>query len=98
MAAARPVLVTDVGGNSELVESGHSGVVIPAADVAALADGLLALLADEAARLALGAAARQRVQLLFSTDRFIQQYEAVYTQLGLHLPVSESQSLQEVAV
>jgi glycosyltransferase involved in cell wall biosynthesis len=98
MAAARPVLVTDVGGNSELVESGHSGVVIPAADVAALADGLLALLADEAARLALGAAARQRVQLLFSTKRFIEQYEAVYTQMGLHLPVSESPVYQEVTV
>ncbi|MCL4267302.1 MAG: glycosyltransferase [Anaerolineae bacterium] len=98
MAAARPVLVTDVGGNSELVESGRSGVVIPAADVEALTDGLLALLADEAARLALGAAARQRVQLLFSMERFIQQYEAVYTQLGLHLPISQSQLLQEVTV
>ncbi len=98
MAAARAVLVTDVGGNSELVESGRSGVVIPAADVGALADGLLALLADEAARLALGAAARQRVQLLFSTERFIQQYEGLYTQLGLHLPISPSQLLQEVTV
>ena len=91
MAASRAVLVTDVGGNSELVESGRSGVVIPAADVGALVDGLLDLLADEAGRLALGAAARQRVQLLFSTERFIQQYETVYTQLGLHLPISPSQ-------
>lgn len=98
MAAARAVLVTDVGGNSELVESGRSGIVIPAADVEALTDGLLALLANEAARLALGAAARQRVQLLFSTERFIQQYEAVYTQLGLHLPVSQVQAPGEIAV
>ncbi|MFO7680217.1 MAG: glycosyltransferase [Chloroflexota bacterium] len=96
MAAARAVLVTDVGGNSELVESGRSGLVIPAGDVGALADGLLGLLADEAERLVLGATARQRVQLLFSTERFIQQYETVYTQLGLRLPISPSQLLQKV--
>jgi glycosyltransferase involved in cell wall biosynthesis len=90
MAAARAVLVTDVGGNSELVESGRSGLVIPAGDVGALVDGLLDLLADEARRLALGASARQRVQRLFSTERFIQQYESVYTQLGFHLPISAS--------
>ncbi|HUM68198.1 MAG TPA: glycosyltransferase, partial [Chloroflexota bacterium] len=98
MAAARAVLVTDVGGNSELVESGRSGIVIPPADVGALTDSLLSLLADEAMRMTLGAAARQRVQLIFSTERFIQQYEAVYTQLGLHLPISQAQSLQEIVV
>lgn len=98
MAAARAVLVTDVGGNSELVESGRSGLVIPTDDVGALTDGLLALLADEAARLALGAAARQHVQLLFSTQQFIEQYETLYTQLAQIPPVSESQSLQEAAV
>lgn len=98
MAAARAVLVTDVGGNSELVESGRSGLVIPAGDVRALADGLLALLADDATRLALGATARQRVQLLFSTQQFIEQYETLYTHLAQIPPVSESQSLQEVAV
>jgi hypothetical protein len=46
----------------------------------------------------LGAAARQRVQHLFSTDRFIQQYESLYTALGYALPFDEAMFLdtQEV--
>ncbi len=78
MAAARPVVVTDVGGNRELVEPGQSGLIVPPDDVHALADGLLALLSNEPMRGALGAAARQRVQRLFSIERFIQQYETLY--------------------
>lgn len=78
MAAARPVVVTDVGGNSELVESGRSGLLAPANDAPALAAALLTLLQDEPQRLAMGRAARERVQRLFSTERFIQGYEALY--------------------
>lgn len=98
MAAARAVLVTDVGGNSELVVSGQSGVVVPPNNVGALATGLLNVLADEPARLALGAAARQRVKLLFSTERFVQQHEALYTQLAHQLPISPSQAVEEAAI
>jgi glycosyltransferase involved in cell wall biosynthesis len=86
MAAARAVLVTDVGGNAELVEHGRSGLVVPANDAAALANGLLTLLQDEPTRLSMGLAARQRVQELFSTDRFMQQYESLYLALGMATP------------
>lgn len=82
MAAARPVVVTDVGGNSELVEMGLSGLVVPPDSAQALAEALLTLLQNEGQRLALGRAARQRVQQLFSPKPFIQQYEQLYQQLG----------------
>jgi glycosyltransferase involved in cell wall biosynthesis len=98
MAAARPVVVTNVGGNTELVEHGRSGLVVPPNNIEALADGLLTLLQDRSTRITLGAAARQRVQHLFSTDRFIQQYESLYTALGYALPFDEAMFLdtQEV--
>ena len=82
MAAARPVVVTNVGGNPELVESGQTGLVVPANSVIALVEALLTLLQDEPRRLALGRLARQRVQRLFSMERFIQQYEMLYRRLG----------------
>lgn len=89
MAAARAVLVTDVGGNAELVQNGRSGLVVPPNDVPALEKGLLALLQDKPARLALGAAARQRVQRLFNTERFVQQYESLYTALAHKTPLDK---------
>lgn len=91
MAAARPVVVTAVGGNTELVESGLSGLVVPPDDASALAEALLTLLRDEERRLALGRAARQRVRHLFSPEQFIQQYELLYQRLGAgkNIPVVE---------
>lgn len=40
MLCGRPSLVTDVGGNSEWVEDGVSGFVVPVASVSALTEGL----------------------------------------------------------
>jgi glycosyltransferase involved in cell wall biosynthesis len=78
MAAARPVILTDVGGNSELVQSGVNGLIVPPDDVDTLAASLLELLNDEQRRLALGRAARQRVQHDFSIDTIAAQHETLY--------------------
>ncbi len=78
MAAARAVVLTDVGGNHELVESGRYGLIVPSNDVPALAQSLLQLLRDEPARLSMGQAARTQVQQAFSMETFMRQYETVY--------------------
>ena len=49
MAAARPAVVTDVGGCGELVEDGVHGYVVPPQQPQALAGALLKLVADPAA-------------------------------------------------
>lgn len=82
MAAARPVLLTDVGGNSDLVEHGRSGLLAPVDDPEQLSAGLLTLLEDGSLRLKLGKAARERVRRRFSTERFVEQYETLYARLG----------------
>jgi glycosyltransferase involved in cell wall biosynthesis len=46
MAAARPVVATDVGGNGEIVREGHTGLLVPADDGDALATALGQLLRD----------------------------------------------------
>jgi glycosyltransferase involved in cell wall biosynthesis len=78
MAAARPVVLTDVGGNSELVQSGVNGVIVPPDNVDALVDALVTLLNDDQRRNAMGRAARQRVQHDFSIDTIAAQHEALY--------------------
>ncbi len=81
MAAARPVVLTDVGGNRELVESGKNGLIVPPGDVPALATALLSLLDDRERRLAMGRAARARVQHDFNIDTIVDQYESLYRAL-----------------
>jgi glycosyltransferase involved in cell wall biosynthesis len=69
MAAAVPVVATDVGGVPELVRSGETGIVVPPRNTRALAEAmrcLMTLPAEE--RQALGARARDIVEREHSLD------------------------------
>ena len=81
MAAARPVVVTDVGGNRELITPGIDGLIIPANDVSALAEVLIDLIKQPDLCRKLAQAGRQRAQTHFSLNTMIQQYEAIYERL-----------------
>lgn len=61
MACGLPVLATSTGGVPELVVDGINGLLVPARDVNAIADGLEQLLVDGTLRARLGAAARRTV-------------------------------------
>lgn len=88
MAAGLPFIVTDVGGNAELVTHGDTGLVVPPGDAAALAEALVTLGADSAFRQRMGAAARCFAEREFSLDRCADRYEQVYRSvlLGDALP------------
>lgn len=60
MAAGTPVVVSDVGGLSELVEGGRTGVIVPPGSVAELASALDALMDDPARRQELAQRGRRR--------------------------------------
>lgn len=62
MACARPVVVTDCGGMTEVVTDGVEGFVVPVRDPTALADATARLRADPAAADAMGRAGRARVE------------------------------------
>lgn len=66
MAYALPVIVTDVPGNSDLVEHERTGIVIEPESVEQLAAGLRRLLGDAALRRRLGDAAREHVRTAHS--------------------------------
>jgi L-malate glycosyltransferase len=81
MAVGLPVVVTRVGSMPEMVIDGHSGFVIEPDDPAMLADRLTFLLTHTAFARAMGHAARKRVEALFTLDRMVARYSALFRQL-----------------
>jgi len=79
MAAGRPCVVTDVGGNALLVAGDDPcGMVVPAADPAALAAGIQRLARDSELRQSLGQRARIRHRQTYSTEVMVRRYEQMY--------------------
>ena len=81
MAAARPVILTDVGGNQELITHGREGLLIPPEDAAAITTALLELVRDPERRSVLGQRARVHARQHFHIDIITRQYEALYRRL-----------------
>ncbi len=78
MASQLPVVVTDVGGNGEIVREGTDGILVPRGDAPAAAAALLALLDDPDRRRAMGAAGRCRVEQRYLLDNTVQTYYRHY--------------------
>jgi sugar transferase (PEP-CTERM/EpsH1 system associated) len=81
MATGLPIVATDVGGNSELLEQGVSGRLVPAGDADALARALLDDLADPLRARRRGAAAREAAQRRFSLEQMVSAYGDLYERL-----------------
>lgn len=82
MAMGRPVVVTALGGNVELVEDGESGIVVPPRDVATLAAAVGRLLRDDDLASRLAVAGRARTAGAFSLTRRVDALESAYRQAG----------------
>jgi len=81
MAAGLPVVATDVGGLSEVVQPGETGWLVAPKDVPALADVISHLLAHDEVRAAFGRAGRKRVEQKFSLASMVQQHEDMFLSL-----------------
>ena len=73
MAYAVPVVVTDTGGNAELVDHGRSGLVVPPADSAALAGALRQLHDNPDLARRMGATGRERIDSVFNVRETVRQ-------------------------
>lgn len=82
LAAARPVVTTDIEGCRETVAPGVNGLMVPPRDSACLADALRALLADRPRRIAMGQAGRALAEAEFSEERVISETLQVYQELA----------------
>jgi glycosyltransferase involved in cell wall biosynthesis len=72
-------IVTDVGGNAEIVSDGVTGLVVPPDNERALSRALVSLYGDAALRARLGWAAREKVATDYSVEKMVSQYMQLYS-------------------
>jgi glycosyltransferase involved in cell wall biosynthesis len=78
MAAGRPTVATDAGGNAEVVADGETGLIVPPRNPARLADAILTLLKDPERAEAMGRAGRGRYEAHFTVPVMVARFEAFY--------------------
>jgi glycosyltransferase involved in cell wall biosynthesis len=81
MALGRPVLAPAVGGVAEVVEDGETGILLPSLDAVSLAEALQRLASDASRVQVLGQAGRARYEDLFTADRMLQAYGALFEEM-----------------
>jgi L-malate glycosyltransferase len=91
MAAGVPVLATTVGGNSEIVEDGVTGLLVPPRDSDALARALCLLLNNPSLAKRLGDAGKRKIRENYSVQRMVERTEHHYRKLlsGVSTPRAE---------
>ncbi len=81
MAAARPVVATDVGGAREAIIAGQTGYLVASGDDVAMADRIVSLLRDPERMRIMGEQARRTVEDHFSCDSQLRKTEMLYARL-----------------
>jgi len=93
MASGLPVVATRVGGNTEIVEDGVTGLIVAPRDSAMLAGAMTTLIGNPVLSSSFGAAGRRRIAELFSLERSVHEIEGLYQKLigqepgRAHIPV-----------
>ena len=80
-AMRKPVVATCVGGIAEILGDGQAGLLVPAGQTVALAEGLLSLLRDPARAARHADALYLRVRTHFSIRRSVERYASLYSEL-----------------
>ena len=83
MACAKPVIVSDVGANSTLIDAAtqRDGVLIPRGDNAALAREILRVMHDPERVRAMGELGRAKIAARFSIGAMVDGMEQVYLEM-----------------
>ncbi len=78
MAAGKPAVATNVGGNPEVMLDGETGFLVPPKDPESLASRIILLLKDKLLAQKFGANGQQRVYEKFSLERMVNAYQQIY--------------------
>jgi glycosyltransferase involved in cell wall biosynthesis len=95
MAAARPVVATDVGGAREAVKHGETGYLVRSGDDKAMAAHITSLLRDPALARAMGSAGRLVVEEKFSDRAQLENTGAMYDRLLARGRLARFHTLEE---
>lgn len=78
MAASRPIVATSIDANRDVLEDGHSALLVPPANAAALARALVALFDDPACASELATQAHMRAAATYDEPLMIAGYERAF--------------------
>jgi len=81
MAAGLPVVATRVGGNARSIDHGRTGLLVTLRDAAAMAEGILAVLADPRLASALARAGQEYVSAHYSFESLLSRVDDLYSEL-----------------
>jgi glycosyltransferase involved in cell wall biosynthesis len=81
MAASKPVIATDTGGNAEAVINGTTGYIVRTKDMAALAEKINNLITNKEKRGYMGAAGRRRVEEKLDVKSIVREVEKLYLEI-----------------
>ena len=81
MASGKPVIATNVGGVSSLVENNINGFLINPQDVQALSDAIIKLLNDSDLRQKMGREGRSSVFPRYDISQLVKRVDLLYTQM-----------------
>ena len=90
MAAARPVVATDVGGAREAIIEDETGYIVASGDDEQMAARIIELLRDPQRARAMGEKGKQRVAEKFSTSRHLANTLGLYSELLRQESISQS--------
>jgi glycosyltransferase involved in cell wall biosynthesis len=80
MACALPMIVTDVGGNSEAIVHESCGLLVKPGDPEGLSVAMLKMINDRETARQYGKSARERVQKYFTLDQCVKNYNDLFQQ------------------
>ncbi len=81
MAMSKPVVSFNVGGVSELVIDGQTGILVPLKDSSGLAKAIIKLLKNKEEATGMGMAGWKRLDEKFSLEQMVRGYEEVYVEI-----------------
>ncbi|HSQ19261.1 MAG TPA: glycosyltransferase [Blastocatellia bacterium] len=93
MAAARPVVATDVGGAREAVVDGETGYLVPSDDHSAMAERIVALLRDPDEARAMGERGCQITREKFSCEAQLEKTQDLYDRMLARVRPKARQSM-----
>ena len=82
MALGKPVVATNSGGCSEMVEPGTTGLLVPPQSPEELAKAIVTVLADSDLAKRMGEQGRQRFQNMFSLQQYISKFEDLIQEMA----------------
>ena len=81
MSLQKPAIITDISGNTELIEDGKSGFITPAKDSKAMAQAIMNMFNNPEKTKQMGVAAKSRIENQLSSKQTVKQLKALYEKI-----------------